>query len=116
MLSRRTAMPSVVSLHQDHFIPRSLDSAVVLVAFSRHLPWLRAIQWLPPDIIAMLKPSQAGYANLTNSIRKSVETYLADPESFRKGEQKTIYHHLLLETMDQSQWPSKASLVDEVCS
>lgn len=98
----------------DHPIPSSLNSAVVLMAASRYLPWLRAVQWLPPGIFTMLKPSVAGFANLTSSVRQSVETYLADPDSFRKAEQETIYHHLLPESVDPSQWPSKASLVDEV--
>ena len=98
----------------DHPIPSSLDKAVTLMAASRYIPLLRAVQWLPPKLLARLQPGMASFSSFRGSIRESVETYLADPDSFRKAEQETIYHHLLPESVDPSQWPSKVSLVDEV--
>lgn len=98
----------------DHPYPNSLNSAVVLMAASRYISWLHAVQWLPPVLFKMLKPSMAGFAYLRSSARRNVEAYLASPESFHKADHETIYHHLLPESEDRSQWPTKASLVDEV--
>ena len=99
----------------DHPIPSSLDSSVVLQAASRYFPPLRAVQWLPPDVFTLLNPSIAGFAFLRSSVRRNVEAFLSNPESFQKADHETIYHHLLPESVDRSQWPSKASLVEEVC-
>ena len=70
---------------------------------------------LPPGLFKNVNKTMAGYAYLLNSLRVTVDEYLENPALLRKADHETIYHHLLPESVDPAQWPSKQSLVNEVC-
>ena len=98
----------------DHPITASLHGAVKLSTASRYLPILRALKHLPATLARFLNANAAGYHYFLDTVSANVDKHLMDPDSVRKADQETIYHHLLPESVDRSKWPSKASLVDEV--